>query len=50
MIIIQFAEKLFNKMIKISQNLEGSEYQNRNPKPIDQQFYDFIKKETSILK
>jgi hypothetical protein len=36
-------------MIKISENFEGSIYQNRYPKSIDKQFYDFINSEASIL-
>jgi hypothetical protein len=34
-------------MIKISQKFEGSEYQNKNPSSIDQEFYDFIRYEAS---
>ncbi len=36
-------------MIKISKNFEGSEYQNKHPTPIDQQFYDFVNKEAGML-
>ncbi len=37
-------------MVKISKNFEGSEYQNKYPRAMDQQFYDFINKEATMLK
>jgi hypothetical protein len=49
MVTKKFAEDLFNKMIKIGSKYEGSEYQNKNPSEIDQQFYNFINEQAKNL-
>lgn len=41
----KFAGDMFMKFIKVANNYEGSEYQNKNPSVIDKEFYDFIQKE-----
>ena len=45
----KFAEDMFQKFIKIAQNYEGSEYQNKNPSKIDQEFYNFIQNEMNDI-
>ena len=45
----KFAEDMFQKFIKIAQNYEGSEYQNKNPSKIDQEFYTFIQNEMNDI-
>jgi hypothetical protein len=40
---------LFGKLINISKNFEGSEYQNKNPSKIDREFYSYIEQEIAGL-
>ena len=45
---VKIAEVFLLKFIDIVKNYRGSEYENKNPSQIDNEFYNFIKKELSI--
>ena len=49
MVSKKFAEDMFWKFIKIAQNYEGSEFQNKNPSNIDSEFYRFIYQEVNCI-
>ena len=49
MVSKKFAEDMFWKFIKIAQNYEGSDYQNKNPSKIDCEFYNFITNEVNSI-
>ena len=49
MVSKKFAEDMFWKFIKIAQNYEGSEFQNKNPSNIDSEFYKFIYQEVNCI-
>lgn len=40
---------LFNKIMKLSQNYEGSDLQNKNPSELDKIFYNFVENEIKDL-
>ena len=40
---------MFLKFMKIAQDYEGSQYQNKNPSKIDCEFYNFIKSEVNSI-
>ena len=45
----KFAQDMFLKFIKVARNYEGSDYQNKNPSKIDQEFYNFIQEEVKDI-
>ena len=45
---VKIAEVFLLKFIDIVKNYKGSEYENKNPSQIDNQFYNFIKRELSL--
>ena len=49
MVSKKFAEDMFWKFLKIAQNYEGSEYQNKNPSKIDCEFYNFVTNEVNSI-
>ena len=49
MVSKKFAEDMFLKFMKIAQDYEGSQYQNKNPSKIDSEFYNFIKSEVNSI-
>lgn len=49
LIFNQFATDLFSKLVEISKNYQGSEYQNKNPSTLDKQFYAFLDEEVKYL-